>query len=118
MMNQTHIMLSHAGVIATANENGFFWKDLKNTKTEIPVSNFIDLLNDSIVPWRLELDGFVFYESTGQHILHTNGLKRYHVTLPPMSNTVKVDAWDGDKGITADGITTYTELITLIRLIG
>jgi predicted RNA binding protein YcfA (HicA-like mRNA interferase family) len=87
-------------------------------RTEIPVSHFIDLMRDSIVPWRLEEDGFVFYRSTGQHVLQTNELKRYHVTLPPMSNTVKVDVWDGDKGITADGITTYTDLLTLIRLIG
>jgi hypothetical protein len=87
-------------------------------RVEVSVSHFIDLLNDSIVLWRIEEDGFMFYESTGQHVLHANGLKRYHVTLPPMSTTVKVDVWDGDKGITANGITTYTDLLTLIRLIG
>jgi len=87
-------------------------------RTEIPVSHFLDLMHDRIAPWRLEDDGFVFYASTGQHVLHTTGLKRYHVALPPMSNTVKVDVWDGDKGIEADNVSTYTDLITLIRLIG
>jgi len=86
--------------------------------TEIPVSHFTDLMHDRLATWRLEEDGFVFYASTGQHVLHTNGLKRYHVTLPPISNTVKVDVWNGDKGIEADNVTTYTDLITLIRLIG
>ena len=87
-------------------------------RTEIPVPHFTDLTQDRLATWRLEEDGFVFYASTGQHVLHTNGLKRYHVTLPPMSNTVKVDVWNGDKAITADGVTTYTQLLTLIELIG
>jgi len=85
---------------------------------EIPVPHFTDLTQDRIASWRLEDDGFVFYASTGQHVLHTTGLKRYHVTLPPMSNTVKVDVWDGDKGIEADNVTTYTDLLTLIHLVG
>ena len=87
-------------------------------RTEIPVTHFIDLLHDRITPWRLEEDGFEFYSATGQHVFHTKGLKRYHVTMPPMSNKVKVDVWTGDKAIEADKITTYTDLITLIKLIG
>jgi len=87
-------------------------------RTEIPVPHFTDLIHDTIASWRLEDDGFVFYASTGQHVFHTNGLKRYHVTLPPMSNTVKVDVWNGDKAIEADNVSNYTELITLMRLIG
>ena len=87
-------------------------------RREVGLNQMADLLHDRIAPWRLEEDGFVFYASTGQHVLHTNGLKRYHVTLPPMSNTVKVDVWNNDKAITADGATTYTQLLTLIELIG
>jgi len=87
-------------------------------RTEIPVSHFLDLLHDRIVPWRLEEDGFVFYASTGQHVLYTTRLKRYHVTMPPISNTVKFYLWSGDKAIEADNIITYTDLLTLIRLIG
>jgi len=101
------------GFGAIEHENHLYWMT-----TEVPVSHFIDLMHDRLAPWRLAEDGFVFYASTGQHVLHTNGLKRYHVTLPPISNTVKVDVWDGDKAIEADNVSTYTQLLTLIELIG
>ena len=87
-----------------------------STRTEIPVSHFIDLLNDSIVPWRLEEDGF---KSTPW--IDAN---QYEIALPKSKSVTvfkgQVTAWDDIKNseIDMDGITTYTDLLTLIRLIG
>ena len=74
--------------------------------TEIPVSHFIDLLNDSIVPWRLEEDGFdiqdgiTYFETVaGSFRIEANGEVSHIVT----GRTANVD--------------TYTDLLTLIRLI-
>jgi hypothetical protein len=76
-------------------------------RTEIPVSHFIDLLNDSIVPWRLEEDSFDIQDGI-----------TYFETV---AGSFRIEA-DGDvshivTGRTAN-VTTYTDLLTLIRLIG
>ena len=95
------------------NENHHTLKD----RTEIPVTHFIDLLQDKIAQWRLEEDRLLWHSSINQYVISI-GSKRYHVTSPPISNTVKVDVWSGDISITADGCKTYTDLLTLIKLIG
>jgi hypothetical protein len=84
-------------------------------KTEIPVSHFIDLLNDSIVSWRLVNDGF----NTMCGIVHTLELRPVidgetvvrKITV--ITDTEKVYLNDGPTNVT-----TYTDLLTLIRLIG
>ena len=76
-------------------------------RTEIPVSHFIDLLNDSIVPWRLEEDGFDIQDGI-----------TYFETV---AGSFRIEA-DGDVSHIVTGRTanvdTYTDLLTLIRLIG
>jgi hypothetical protein len=84
-------------------------------RAEIPVSHFIDLLSDSIVTWRLEGDGF----NTMGGIVHTLELRPVidgetvvrKITV--ITDTGKVYLNDGPTNVT-----TYTDLITLIRLIG
>jgi hypothetical protein len=75
--------------------------------TEIPVSYFIDLLKDSIVQWRLEEDGFDIQEGI-----------TYFETV---AGSFRIEA-DGDVSHIVTGRTanvdTYTDLLTLIRLIG
>jgi hypothetical protein len=84
-------------------------------RTEIPVSHFIDLLNDSIAPWRLEEDGF----QTMSGIVHTLELRPVidgetvarRITV--ITDTGKVYLNDGPTNVT-----TYTQLLKLIELIG
>jgi hypothetical protein len=84
-------------------------------RTEIPVSHFIDLLNDSIVPWRLVNDGF----NTMGGIVHTLELRpvidgeTVVRKITAIADTGKVYLNDGPTNIE-----TYTDLLTLIRLIG
>jgi len=75
-----------------------------STRTEIPVSHFIDLLNDSIVPWRLEEDGF--FAIAGIYSI------THEIDFDPRSKVISVC------GVPRDNIKTYTDLLTLIRLIG
>jgi hypothetical protein len=98
----------------------YFEDELKGRgKTEIPVSNFIDLLKDSIVAWRLEGDGFNPHPWKGSVM--------YEIQLSDRKSISIVDdvvtAWnDADEnaniGLPMNGLTTYTDLLTLIRLIG
>jgi hypothetical protein len=84
-------------------------------RTEITVSHFIDLLKDSIVPWRLVNDVF----NTVGEIVHTLELRPVidgetvvrKITV--ITDTEKVYLNDGPTNVT-----TYTDLLTLIRLIG
>ena len=76
-------------------------------RTEIHVQHFIDLLNDRIAPWRLEEDGFdikdgiTYFETVaGSFRIEPDGEVSHIVT----GRTANVD--------------TYTDLLTLIRLIG
>jgi len=79
-------------------------------RTEIPVSHFIDLLHDTIAPWRLEEDGFEF--AHGEQFICFEG-----------EHSIVVNE-EGDLYIVHDqseiplNITTYTDLLTQIRLIG
>jgi hypothetical protein len=75
--------------------------------TEVPTQQLFDLMRDSIAPWRLEEDGFdiqdgiTYFETVaGSFRIEANGEVSHIVT-----------------GRTAN-IETYTDLLTLIRLIG
>ena len=78
--------------------------------TEIPVSHFIDLLNDSIVAWRLEEDGFDV--SRLPYLKHIQGQWDEHII--GVTETGKFVFIHGKQM----NVTTYTDLLTLIRLIG
>jgi hypothetical protein len=109
----------------------YFEGELKDRgKTEVQFSHFIDLLNDSIVPWRLVEDGF-----TSVSIALDGGSTTYGMNIETKSSAiavtfqnddlfqvVRVSQFHGHKleigKIRLDGITTYTDLLTQIRLIG
>jgi hypothetical protein len=81
-----------------------------STRTEIPVSHFMDLLRDTIAPWRLLEDA---KERGGDPrswgIIYVN---QHHII--EITKDMKVVL----NGRPMKGITSYTELLTLIRLIG
>jgi len=88
-------------------------------RTEIPVPHFLDLLHDRIAAWRLEDDGF------RPHPWMSSTM--YEIQLPDYKSISirdgEVTAWnDSDDnaslGLPMKGITTYTQLLTLIELIG
>ena len=89
-------------------------------RTEIPVPHFTDLLRDTIAPWRLAEDGF--------HAHPWRGTTMYELPIPDRNMSISivddvVTAWNDadDKanlGLPMNGLTTYTDLLTLIRLIG
>jgi hypothetical protein len=93
---------------ANGNAYGFTYSEADNDRTEIPVSHFIDLLNDAIdAPWRLLDDGFNVSAKEGYYTGHSSSL-------------VFVDrrgvVWLNNRKL--NNVTTYTDLLTLIRLIG
>lgn len=78
--------------------------------TEIPVSRFQDLLHDRIVGWRLEEVGFV--KSNNSHRLQVSD---YSVDWVWSYNFAMVT---GPRGFSDfKGITTFTDLLTLIRML-
>jgi hypothetical protein len=79
-------------------------------RTEIPVQHFIDLIEDRIVAWRLVEDGFkkqdygyIFYLKDIEILLD----KHFEVYLQD----------NNDCEMYFDGCKTYTDLLTLIRLL-
>jgi hypothetical protein len=83
-------------------------------RTEIPVTHFTDLLHDRIAPWRLEDDGFEFDSPFGY--CYEPDPERFAVTIH--LDPLIISVWTSGEGLAFEGITTYTDLITLIRLIG
>ena len=79
----------------------------KGNAKEIPVSSYIDLLHDRIVPWRLEEVGFMH---TVRGIYELNVNPQGHFTLEYCEGFVYVSA-----GRTS--ITTFTDLLTLIQML-
>jgi hypothetical protein len=73
----------------------------------VSVPRFLDLMNDSIVPWRLEEVGFI-HSVRGIYELNVN--PHGHFTLEYCEGFVYVSA-----GRTS--ITTFTELLELIRML-
>lgn len=74
--------------------------------TEIPVSRFLDILHDRIMPWRLEDAGFVDpFKTTRRRFI-----AEFHTIDVDEQNVVRLDG-----GYTY--ITTFTDLLTLIRML-
>ena len=79
------------------------------------IPHFIDLLHDRITPWRLEEDGFdtiggVVYRKQFMLKGDDGGIRRI---ITVITDTGRVYLNDGPTNVT-----TYTDLLTLIRLIG
>jgi hypothetical protein len=87
------------------------WPNEDKGRTEIPFSHFIDLLNDSIVPWRLEDDGFDLSIREGHYTGHSSSLASSFVFIDKRGVV-----WLSNRKL--NNVTTYTDLLTLIRLIG
>lgn len=88
-------------------------------KTEIPTSQFIDLMNDSIVPWRLEQDGFVEVHlptCIAHEFTKDNGVV-IQVTSGGDVSVIERRGWKTDH-ILMQGIKTYTQIITQNELVG
>jgi hypothetical protein len=83
-------------------------------RTEIPVPHFTDLLRDTIAPWRLAEDGFKAYADG--HMYNIN----VHTDLHIGAYGIYIRARDAGEEVEIDlnNIKTYTDLLTLIRLIG
>jgi hypothetical protein len=91
-------------------ENHYTLKD----RTEIPVTHFIDLLHDKIVPWRLEEDEFITEEHNNSPRSIFIDRSTVYIKNGAMINRGLVTV----KFVPFPGCKTYTDLITLIKLIG
>jgi hypothetical protein len=102
----------------------FFWfseddgyvrvENKRPNRTEIPVPHFLDLMHDCIAHWRLEDDGFDRqYTDVKQFTIRV----RSHTTV--MIERNKNGSFSIDvEGVPFYGVKTYTQLLTLIELIG
>ncbi len=93
-----------------------FSKQKVSGKTEIFVQHFIDLLEDKIVPWRLEEVGFV-------NVFYNNDYTDYMLKKNKADVSVCI-YFDGTFEIVIGieeeirmNITTFTDLLTLIRFL-
>jgi hypothetical protein len=85
-----------------------FNKQKVSGKTKIPVQHFIDLLEDRIVPWKLEEVGFI-----------NNVFDYYDLSIGNSKNKWYLVVKDGKVTLNGDRIntTTFTDLLTLIRFL-
>lgn len=103
----------------------FFLREIPNwLRTEIPIQHLVDLQNDSIVPWRLEEDGFTIKESGGAQLIMKSPIHERHgkvgvtVVFDNLTKEAFVTLHIGAVSFPFQGCKTYTDLLTLIRLIG
>lgn len=82
----------------------------RKDRTEIPVQQFIDLLEDRIVPWRLEEIGFKLDHLGDILELHVNGWAL------SVDNDSSIWLTHGDSG-TIINISTFTELLQLLKFL-
>jgi hypothetical protein len=86
-------------------------------RTEVPVPHFIDLLHDRIAPWRLADDGFAYL--TPMIEVATYPIGNVTVCFHEGKTSVILDPNDSPwHSHVCSGVKTYTDLITLIQLIG
>jgi hypothetical protein len=98
------------GFGAIEHENHLYWMT-----TEIPVSHFIDLIHDRLAPWRLEEDGFTTLGGSVYSKRFTIDSEDGKITrtITVITDNGRVYLNDG-----ATNVSTYTQLLTLIQLIG
>lgn len=79
-------------------------------RTEISVQHFIDIIEDRIVPWRLEEDGFDVSILPYVKYVMSEFYERHSIQVT--GKFVFLNGW------AMKGIKTYTDLINQIKLIG
>jgi hypothetical protein len=82
----------------------------KPNRAEIPVQNFIDLIEDKIVAWRLVEDGFEVSE-------YGYTFKSVYVHNPDPVTKIFVDVETENDAVPFTNVKTYSDLLTLIRLL-
>jgi len=96
-------------------------------RVEIPVEHFIDLIHDRIAPWRLIEDGWTPFEhATAGTAYEYRCNEDALLTFVPLGDDLPefhtwptdIDGETGNLSVPYYGITTYTDLLNLIRLIG
>jgi len=98
------------------NYGGILYSSSGNDRTEIPVSHFIDLLNDAIdAPWRLLDDGFEKEDDCDGFTLERKGCKILVGIFLDGSVVVNLGV---EYSVVNTTVSNYTDLLTLIRLIG
>ena len=80
----------------------------------VSVPRFLDLLHDRITPWRLEEIGGQRY---GNNNFYGINLPEHRCVIVHFENRVLVDARQLDKGLNIPNITTFNDLLTLIRFL-
>jgi hypothetical protein len=78
--------------------------------TQIPIQNFIDLIEDKIVAWRLVEDGFEVSE-------YGYTFKSVYVHNPDPVTKIFVDVETENDAVPFTNVKTYSDLLTLIRLL-
>ena len=83
-------------------------------RTEIPVTHFVGLLRDRIVDWRLEEDGFENKSAMGfrEFIFTINESEGHYIEIRGGTSLLV----NGERIRT--NVTTYSELLNLIELVG
>jgi hypothetical protein len=84
-------------------------------RTLIPVSHFIDLTHDRLTPWRLADDGF---DTIGGVVYSKHFTIDSEYGKITRKVTVITDTGRVYLGAGPTNVSTYTDLLTLIRLIG
>jgi len=83
--------------------------------TEIPVDQFLDLLNDKIAPWRLLEIGFE--KMDGKFPYYSLRDKKIELSWSEKTKHSGVALEIGDEAIWLD-ITTFTELLQMMKFLG
>ena len=84
-----------------------------NDRTEIPVPHFLDLLHDRIAGWRLEDAKFDKHPKDNKYALKCDGSS----VIVDFEFGVDVFAYCKPNIILFPNITTFTDLLTLIRML-
>lgn len=84
--------------------------------TEITVEQFLDLVYDKIVPWRLKEIGFEYNEYRGKVL---SELSKY-ITTENENHCIDFDPNDGIVKVNLngfEGVETFSEILTLIKFL-
>ena len=92
------------------------WEDVKDdNRTEIPVTHFLDLYHDNIIPWRLEEVGFRTHPSWPN--IFDLDIDEQTIAVSFRNNKIEVEAITDEDSPLCLHILTFTELLTLIRML-
>jgi hypothetical protein len=89
-----------------------YYKPKMALRKEIKIHQHVDLMHDSIVPWRLEEDGFDMTCLPHKLMITEKSFERHIIEVTENARFVFLN------GRLMEGIKTYTDLLEQIRLIG